>query len=92
MLFKCISLCSSKCHTLLNDIHVDFTAQLHAVLELVLIVALSSLRFNVLLDCVDLALILNQFLLDIIQPVVDFTLQDLVLFGVVLHGVESNLL
>lgn len=65
---------------------------MHAVLELVLIVALRSLRLDVLLDRIDLRLVLNQFLLDIVQPVVNLVLQDLVFHFVVIHRLVSDLL
>ena len=83
---------SSQSHTSLNEVHVDFAAQVHAVLELVLIVALRSLRLDVLLDRIDLRLVLNQFLLDIVQPVVNLVLQDLVFHFVVIHRLVSDLL
>ena len=57
-----------------------------------LVVALCTLRLDVLLDGVDLRLVLDQLLLDVVQAVVDFTLQNLVLLGVMLHRVEGNLL
>ena len=57
-----------------------------------LIVALGSLGLNVLLDGIDLALILDKLLLNVVQPVVDLRLQNLVLLGVVLDRVESDLL
>lgn len=83
---------SGQAHASLDEVHVDLGAHLHAVLELVLVVALCSLRLDVLLDCVDLRLVLDQLLLDVVQPVVDLVSQDLVLLGVVLHRVVSNLL
>jgi len=58
----------------------------------VLIVALSAFALNVLLNSIDLRFVLDQLLLDVVQPVVDFTLQDLVLLGVMLHVVVGNLL
>jgi len=57
-----------------------------------LIVALGSLGLNVLLDGIDLALILDKLLLNVVQPVVDLRLQNLILLGVVLDRVESDLL
>ena len=57
-----------------------------------LVVALGPLGLDVLLDGVDLALVLNQFLLDVIKPVVNLALQDLILLGVVLDRVESDFL
>lgn len=57
-----------------------------------MVVALGSLRLNVLLDGVDLALVLDQLLLDVVQTVVDLRLKDLVLLGVVPHRVVSHLL
>ena len=50
---------SCKRHTSLDKIHIDLGTELHAVLELVLIVGLSSLRLNILLDSIDLRLVLN---------------------------------
>jgi hypothetical protein len=56
-----------------------------------LVVGLSSLALNVLLNGINLRLILNQFLFDIVQTVVDFRLENLVLFSVMSHAVVSNL-
>jgi len=58
----------------------------------VLIVALSTLALNILLDGIDLRLVLNELLLNVVQPVVDFTLQDLILLGIMLHVVVGDLL
>lgn len=77
--------------TSFKQVGVDLRTNLHAVLELVLVVALGSFRFDILLDGVDLRLVLNQFLLDVIQPIVYVTLQNFVLFRVVLHRMETNL-
>ena len=76
---------SRECHASLDQVHVDLAAQVHAVLELVLVVALCSLCFDVLLNRIDLRLVLNQLLLDVVQSVVDLALKNLVLFGVMLH-------
>lgn len=81
-----------KAFTSLQKIHIDFLAQLHAVLELMLVVALSTLGFNILLDTVNSRLVLNELFLDVVEAVVYFTLQDLIFLGVVLHGVEGYLL
>jgi len=75
-----------------NNINVDFRADLHAVLELVLVVAFGTLRLNILLNSIYGRLILNEFLLDIIESIVDLRLHDLIFLRVVLHRVESNLL
>ena len=83
---------SGQAHASLDEIHVDLGAHLHAVLELVLVVALCSLGLDVLLDGVDLGLVLDQLLLDVVESVVDLVAEDLVLLGVVLHGVVSHLL
>ena len=61
-------------------------------MELRLIVRLSALRFNVLLNSVNLRLVHNQLLLNVIELVVDVTLQDKVLLGVMTHGVVRGLL
>lgn len=65
---------------------------MHAVLELVLVVALRSLRLDVLLNRINLRFVLNQLLLDVIEPVVDLILQDLVLHLVVVHRLVGDLL
>lgn len=61
-------------------------------MEGALVVALGALALDVLLDGVDLGLVADQLLLDVVQAVVDVTLQDLILLGVVLHGVVRHLL
>ena len=49
------SLCSgSKAKASLHEVHVDFLANVHAVLELVLVIALGSLSLNVLLNSINL--------------------------------------
>lgn len=57
-----------------------------------LIVRLSTLGLNVLLNGVDLRLVFDQLLLDVVQPVVDVTCKDRVLLGVVLDRMVSDLL
>lgn len=79
-------------HASFDEVHVDLRAQLHAVAELLLVVCFSTLGLDVLLDGIDLGLVLNEFLLDVVQSIVDLTLQDLVLLRVVLHLVVGNLL
>lgn len=76
---------SGQAHASLDEIHVDLRAHLHAVLELVLVVALGSLGLDVLLDGVDLRLVLDQLLLDVVQSVVNLVSKDLVLLRIVLH-------
>jgi hypothetical protein len=83
---------SGQCHASLDDVHIDLAAQVHAILELVLVVALCTLGLNILLNCINLRLVLDQLLLDVVQAVVDFALKDLVLLGVMLHRMERNLL
>jgi len=78
--------------TLLDEVEVDLVAEGHAVLEGTLVVRLGTLGLDVLLDRVDLRLVLDQLLLYVIQTVVDVALQDLILFGVVFHGVIGHLL
>ena len=56
-----------------------------------LVIALGSLGLDVLLDGVDGRLVLDQFFLNVIQSIVYFTLQNLVLLCVVLHRMESDL-
>jgi hypothetical protein len=65
---------------------------LHASLEVTLVIAFGTLRLDVLLDSVDLALVTDQSLFNLVQLVVDVTLQDLVLASVVAHCVVSGLL
>lgn len=67
-------------------------AQAHAVLEGSLVVGFRSLRLDILLDGVDLRLILDQLLLDVIQSVIDVTLQYLVFLCIMLHRMISHLL
>jgi hypothetical protein len=83
---------SLNSEALLDEVEVDLVAEAHAVLEGALVVALRALRLDVLLDRVDLRLVLYQLFLDVVQPVVDIGLEDLVLLGVVLHGVVGHLL
>ena len=61
-------------------------------MELRLIVRLSALRFNVLLNSVNLRLVHDQLLLNVIELVVDVALQDKVLLGVMAHGMVCGLL
>ena len=82
---------SGHSHTSLDEVHVDLLTELHAVRELLLVIRFSSLSLDVLLDRINLRLVLDQLLLDVIQHVVDGRLQDLVLLGVVLHLMISNL-
>jgi hypothetical protein len=65
---------------------------LHASLEVTLVITFGALRLNVLLDGVDLALVTDQSFFNLVQLVVDVTLQDLVLPSVVTHCVVSGLL
>jgi len=58
----------------------------------VLVVCFSALRLNVLLDGVNLRLVVNELLLNIIQSVEYLTLQNLVLRGIMLHRMISDLL
>jgi hypothetical protein len=83
---------SLHAEALLDEVEVDLVAEAHAVLESRLVVRLGPLGLDVLLNRVDLRLVLDQLLLDIIQPVVDVTLQYLILLGVMLHRVISHLL
>lgn len=83
---------SLNSQALLDEVEIDLMAKAHAVLESTLIVALSSLSLYVLLDRIDLRLVLNELLLNVIQAVVDVTLQDLVLLGIMLHGMIGHLL
>lgn len=57
-----------------------------------LVVCFGTLCFNVLLDGVNLTLIVDQFLLNVIQLVVDIGLCNLIPLGVVLHLLVSDLL
>lgn len=82
---------SGKSHASLNQIHVDLTAELHTILELMLIITFSTFTFNILLNSIDLRLILDEFLFNVIKSVVDLTLQDLVLLCIVFHGMISDL-
>jgi hypothetical protein len=79
------------CEALFNKVHVDLSADLHALLVLRLVVRLSTSGFDVLLDGVDLALVLDQFLLDIVKTLVNITLHDLIFLSIMLHRVVSHL-
>ncbi len=57
-----------------------------------LIVRLSTLGFNILLNSIDRRLVLDQLLLNVIQPVVNITLKDLILLSIMLHRMKSDLL
>jgi len=57
----------------------------------VLIVRLSTLGLDILLDSIDLGLVFDKLLLNIVQPVVDITGENRVLLGVVLDRVVSYL-
>ena len=61
-------------------------------MEVGLVVLLSALGLDVLLDSVDLGLVGYQSFLLLVESVVDVALQNLVLAGVVFHGVVSRLL
>jgi hypothetical protein len=65
---------------------------LHTFLEVVLVVCFSALRLNVLLNSINLRLVVNELLLNIIQSVEYLTLEDLVLRGIMLHRMISDLL
>ena len=82
---------SAHRHASLDQVHVDVTDQLHRVSELVLVVCFSSLCLNVLLNGVDLTLVVDKFLLDIVQFVVDIRLKNLIFLSVMLHLLISNL-
>ena len=59
---------------------------------MLLVVRLSTLSLNVLLNAVNSRLVGDQTLLDFVEAVVDLVLEDHVAPGVVLHGVERRLL
>lgn len=82
---------SGQAHASLDEVQVNLRTNGHAVLELVLVVTLRAFGLNVLLDGVDLRLVLDQLLLNIIEPVVDLVTQYLVLLRVVLHRVQRDL-
>ena len=83
---------SLNAEALLDQVKVDVMAEGHAILEGTLVVRLCSLCLYVLLNGIDLRLILDEFLLNIVQSNVDVALKNLVLLGVVLHRVVSHLL
>ena len=56
-----------------------------------LIVGLSTLGLDVLLNGVNLTLVVDKLLLNIVQLDVDIRLEDLVLFGIVLHLLIGHL-
>ena len=61
------------------------------MLEVTPVVRLRAFRLDVLLNRVDLALVANQAFLDLVEPVVDVRLQNLVLDRVVLDPVVGRL-
>lgn len=75
-----------------NHLVVDLTAQVHALLELRLVVGLGTLSLQVLVHSVDLALVADKSLFDLAQAVVDVILDQLVLLRVVRHRVVRRLL
>jgi hypothetical protein len=87
-----VNLSYSRVEALLDDFVVNISANLHASLEVALIIAFSALRLNILLNSVNLALVTNQTFFNLIQLVVDVTLQDLVLTSIVSHCVVRSLL
>lgn len=82
----------SRAHGLFNDLLVDVVAQLHAVLQVRVVVRVCTARLNILIDCIDLRLVGNQPLFDLVQPIVNIALVELILFGVVFHAVVGDLL
>lgn len=85
-------LSSGQTHASLNEVQVYLFTNLHAFLELVLVIGLSALGLDVLLNGVDLRFVLDQLLLDVVQPVVNLVTKDLILLRIVLNGVQTNLL
>lgn len=67
-------------------------AEHDTLLHLLLVVRLSTLGLNILLDTIDGRFILDQTFLDLIQSIVDLVLEDHVAASVVLHRVISRLL
>ena len=57
-----------------------------------LVVGFSTFGLDVLLDGVDLRLVFDELLLNIVQSIVDLALKNLVLLGVMSHGVVCHLL
>ena len=92
MAYQIYNAISLHTETFLDEIKVDLVAEAHAVLEGALVVGFGSLSLDVLLNRVDLGLVLNELLLDVVEPVVDVALEYLVLLGVVLHRVVRHLL
>jgi len=82
----------SHVHRFLDDLVVNILAELHAVLEILVVVGVGTARFNVLVDSVDLRFVSNEALLDLVQTAVDFTLVQLILLSIVLHAVICHLL
>lgn len=57
-----------------------------------MVVSVRTSSLNELVDGVDLRLVSNEALLNLVKALEDVTLEQLVLFGVVLHVVVRNLL
>ena len=79
-------------HGLLDHLVVDICVQLHALLEVTPVVRLRTLGLDILLNRVNLALVANQALFNLVEPVVDIRLQNLVLDRVMLDPVVGRLI
>lgn len=77
---------------LADNFIIDLSAEDDRLLHLLLVVALSTLSLNVLLDAVDGRLVGDQALLNLVETVVNLVLKDHVTAGIMLHGVISRLL
>lgn len=77
---------------LLDDLLIDLLAEVNTLLHLLLVVALGSLGLNVLLNGVNLTFIDNEFLLDVVQAVVNVILEDHVAARVMFHRMVRRLL
>lgn len=75
-----------------DDLLVDLSAELHALLEVALVIAFGALRLNVLIDRVNLGLVADKAFLNVVEAHVDVGLKDLVLARVVFDRVIGGLL
>lgn len=76
----------------LDDLVVDRVHNVHAFAKLLLIVRLSTFSLDELSHPINLRFIHDHFLFKIIEHIVQIICENLILLGVVLHGMESSLL
>ena len=75
-----------------DNLVIDLVAQKDRLLHRFLIVRLSTLGLDVLLDTINGGLVSNKALLDFVESVIDLVLKNHVTASIVLHSVVSRLL